>query len=101
MYRCPYSASFYCIEFKSANLSLFPTSQMATNSFLERGVDLDHLAEVTKNFSGAEIEGLVKDAAAYALNRNVDFNDLQKPLDEEDIKVGRCMDGPYLWQLCQ
>ena len=62
---------------------------MATNSFLERGVDLQKLAELTKNFSGAEIEGLVKDAVAYALNRNVDFNDLQKPLDEEDIKVGR------------
>ena len=70
---------------------------MATNSFLERGVDLDHLAEVTKNFSGAEIEGLVKDAAAYALNRNVDFNDLQKPLDEEDIKVGI---GKTQWRLC-
>ena len=64
-------------------------TQMATNSFLERGVDLQKRAELTKTCSGAEIEGLVKDAVAYALNRNVDFNDLQKPLDEEDIKVGR------------
>lgn len=37
--------------------------------------------------AGAEIEGLVKDAAAYALNRQVDFSDLHKPLDEENIKV--------------
>jgi vesicle-fusing ATPase len=80
-----------------AHPSLLSPAQMATNSFLERGVDLGHLAEVTKNFSGAEIEGLVKDAAAYALNRNVDFNDLQKPLDEEDIKVGTCMhQGGYM-----
>ena len=66
---------------------------MSTNSFLDRGVNLEQLAELTKNFSGAEIEGLVKDAVAYALNRNVDFNDLQKPLDEEDIKVWKPLLG--------
>ncbi len=66
-------------------------SQMSENSFLARDVDLEFLAEVTKNFSGAEIEGLVKDAAAYALNRQVDFNDLSKPVDEEAIKVGLCV----------
>ncbi len=60
---------------------------MTSNSFLERGVDLEKLAELTKNFSGAEIEGLVKSAVAFALNRNVDFNDLHKPLDEDSIKV--------------
>jgi vesicle-fusing ATPase len=60
---------------------------MSENSFLARDVDLPNLSEVTKNFSGAEIEGLVKDAAAYALNRQVDFNNLSKKLDEEAIKV--------------
>uniref|UniRef100_A0A7R9YT48 Vesicle-fusing ATPase n=1 Tax=Chlamydomonas euryale TaxID=1486919 RepID=A0A7R9YT48_9CHLO len=63
------------------------TNKMASNSFLDREVDLEKLAESTKNFSGAEIEGLVKDAVAYALNRNVDFDDLHKPLDEDNIKV--------------
>lgn len=61
---------------------------MASNSFLAADVDLLKLAELTKNFSGAELEGLVKSAASYALNRNVDINDLHKPLDEENIKVG-------------
>ncbi len=61
---------------------------MSENAFLGHDVDLDRLAEVTKNFSGAEIEGLVKDAAAYALNRNINFNDLHAALDEENIKVG-------------
>lgn len=61
---------------------------MATNSFLAQDVDLPLLAERTRNFSGAEIEGLVKSAASYALNRNVDINDLHKPLDEENVKVG-------------
>jgi len=63
------------------------TSKMSANSFLARDVDLFRLAEATKNFSGAEIEGLVKDAVAYALNRNVDLNNLNKPLDEDTIKV--------------
>jgi vesicle-fusing ATPase len=63
------------------------TSKMSTNSFLDRNVDLEKLAELTKNFSGAEIEGLVKASTSHALNRNVDFNDLHKPLDEDNIKV--------------
>ncbi|KAF6256958.1 N-ethylmaleimide sensitive fusion protein [Scenedesmus sp. NREL 46B-D3] len=63
------------------------TSRMQANSFLAQDVDLPLLAERTRNFSGAEIEGLVKSAASYALNRNVDINDLHKPLDEDNIKV--------------
>jgi vesicle-fusing ATPase len=63
------------------------TAKMSANSFLEREVDLERLAAITKNFSGAEIEGLVKDAVAYALNRNVDLSDLNRPLDEDNIKV--------------
>jgi vesicle-fusing ATPase len=65
---------------------------MQTNSFLSQDVDLPLLAERTRNFSGAEIEGLVKSAASYALNRNVDINDLHKPLDEDNIKVYCCAD---------
>lgn len=60
---------------------------MAANSFLAPDVDLAKLAASTKNFSGAELEGLVKSAASFALNRNVDINDLHKPLDEDNIKV--------------
>ena len=44
----------------------------------------------TKNFSGAEIEGLVKAAVSYALNRQVDVADLSKPIDEDSIKVIYC-----------
>ena len=60
---------------------------MAANSFLAPDVDIPRLAEATKNFSGAELEGLVKSAASFALNRNVDINDLHKPLDEDNIKA--------------
>jgi vesicle-fusing ATPase len=63
------------------------TGKMAAASFLAADVDLASLAQRTKNFSGAELEGLVKSAASFALNRNVDLDDLHRPLDEDSIRV--------------
>ena len=51
---------------------------------------IDRLGELsgkTKNFSGAEIEGLVKAATSYALTRCVDVNDLSKAPDEKNLIV--------------
>ena len=45
------------------------TAKMRANDILEADVGLDWLARETVNYSGAEIEGLVKSAASYALNR--------------------------------
>jgi vesicle-fusing ATPase len=64
------------------------TSKMQKNAFMGRDVDLTDLAARTKNFSGAELEGLVKSAVSFALNRQVDVSDLSKPIDEDSIKVG-------------
>ena len=44
-------------------------------------------ASRTKNYSGAELEGIVKSAVSYALNRQLSLDDLTKPVDEESIKV--------------
>lgn len=63
------------------------SSKMKENSFLSADVNLEELAARTKNFSGAELEGLVKSAVSFALNRQVSINDLTKPLDEDNIKV--------------
>ncbi len=63
------------------------TGKMEANSFLGKDVDLWDLAQRCKNFSGAEIEGLVKSATSFALNRQVDFTDLSKPIDDENLKV--------------
>lgn len=63
------------------------TSTMKQNSFLANDVDLTSLVARTENFSGAELEGLVKSATAYAIHRQVDFDDLRKPLDEHSILV--------------
>lgn len=47
------------------------TSKMRTNGVMGRDVDLVELAGMTKNFSGAEIGGLVKSATSFAFNRHV------------------------------
>jgi len=44
---------------------------------------------MTKNYSGAEIEGVVKAATSYAFSRQIDAKNLTKPIDPEKIKVAR------------
>ena len=44
---------------------------MKSNKKLAEDVDIAELAGLTKNFSGAEIEGLVRAAQSSALNRLV------------------------------
>lgn len=40
---------------------------MKENGLLGDNVNIEELAHLSKNFSGAEIEGLVKSAASFAL----------------------------------
>ncbi|ONK70090.1 uncharacterized protein A4U43_C05F30130 [Asparagus officinalis] len=63
------------------------TNKMKENSFLAADINLQELAARTKNYSGAELEGVVKSAVSFALNRQISMDDLTKPLDEENIKV--------------
>uniref|UniRef100_A0A6N2KXY4 Vesicle-fusing ATPase n=1 Tax=Salix viminalis TaxID=40686 RepID=A0A6N2KXY4_SALVM len=63
------------------------TNKMKENSFLAPDVNLQELAARTKNYSGAELEGVVKSAVSFALNRQLSLDDLTKPVDEESIKV--------------
>ena len=65
------------------------TSSMSEASFLAKGVDLASLAHRTVNYSGAEIEGLVKSAVSWALNRHVDMSDLSRDIDTDLIKVNQ------------
>lgn len=48
---------------------------------------MDEIAEKTKNFSGAELEGLVKAATSYALTRCVDVKDLSKAPDATNLML--------------
>ncbi|CAN6689803.1 unnamed protein product [Malus baccata var. baccata] len=63
------------------------TNKMKESSFLSPDVNLQELAARTKNYSGAELEGVVKSAVSFALNRQLSLDDLTKPVDEESIKV--------------
>jgi vesicle-fusing ATPase len=38
---------------------------------MDRDVNIAELATLTKNFSGAEIEGLVKSATSFAFQRHI------------------------------
>lgn len=56
------------------------------------GESMEELARMTKNFSGAEIEGLVKSAASYAFERGIDRTNLEKAPDPNDLVVQ--------WKVC-
>jgi vesicle-fusing ATPase len=45
------------------------------------------LADKTGNYSGAEIEGVVKAATAYAFNRHIDFEHPAETINAAEIKV--------------
>lgn len=47
------------------------TSKIKENDKLASDVDIQELAEKTKNFSGAELAGLVRSAASTAMNRHI------------------------------
>ena len=49
---------------------------MSENKFLSKDVDVSDLAKKTQNYSGAEIEGLVKSAVSFALTRHVNVADI-------------------------
>ena len=51
------------------------TSKMVSNKLLATDVNLQEIAHITKNFSGAELEGLVRTAQSTAMNRQIDFKE--------------------------
>jgi vesicle-fusing ATPase len=66
------------------------TQKMRDNKVMEQDVDLAELAHLTKNFSGAEIGGLVKSATSFAFNRHVKVGTVAGVSDDVvDMKVNR------------
>ncbi|KAM7204803.1 vesicular-fusion protein sec18 [Rhypophila sp. PSN 637] len=47
------------------------TAKMKKNNVMDPDVDIAELAALTKNFSGAEISGLVKSATSFAFTRHI------------------------------
>lgn len=66
------------------------TSKMRDNNVMEKDVNVLELAHLTKNFSGAEIGGLVKSASSFAFNRHVKVGTVAGVSDDiENMKVNR------------
>lgn len=66
------------------------TAKMRSNKNLDRDVSIEDLARQTKNFSGAEISGLVRAATSYALSRHVKVGTVAGVADDVDkITVNR------------
>jgi vesicle-fusing ATPase len=67
------------------------TAKMRKSNHLADEVSLDDIAKRTKNFSGAEIEGMVRAATSWAFNRRVNIKTLTSSgkgeLDLDDVKV--------------
>ncbi|KAK2773207.1 transport between ER and Golgi ATPase protein [Onygenales sp. PD_12] len=77
-------------EHGRAQILKIHTQKMRENKVMDRDVDLHELAQLTKNFSGAEISGLVKSATSFAFNRHVKVGTMAS-IDEEidKLKVNR------------
>ncbi|KAH8926726.1 vesicular-fusion protein SEC18 [Atractiella rhizophila] len=66
------------------------TEKMRQNNVMASDVDLLELAAVTKNFSGAEIGGLIKSATSFAFNRHVKVGTMAGISDDIDkMQVNR------------
>ncbi|KAJ4306729.1 transport between ER and Golgi ATPase protein [Collariella sp. IMI 366227] len=58
-------------EFGRSQILKIHTSKMKENGVMGTDVDIPELAALTKNFSGAELSGLVKSATSFAFSRNI------------------------------
>lgn len=65
------------------------TSKMRNNGVMASDVDLAELASLTKNFSGAELGGLVKSATSFAFNRHVKVGSVAAYNDVENLQISR------------
>ena len=66
------------------------TENMRKNNVLDSDVDIDEIASLTKNFSGAEISGLIRAASSWALNRHIKVGTMASVSEDvEDLKINR------------
>ncbi|KAL3482314.1 P-loop containing nucleoside triphosphate hydrolase protein [Aspergillus californicus] len=64
------------------------TQNMKQSDLMDPSVDLAELAGLTKNYSGAEIAGLVKAATSFAFNRHIDSGKTVRVKDDApEMKV--------------
>lgn len=65
------------------------TKHLYKENCISPEVDLKEIAALTKNYTGAELEGLVKDSRSYAVNEIVDLKNLSKKIEINNILLTR------------
>ncbi|CAG9573151.1 putative N-ethylmaleimide-sensitive factor [Leishmania major strain Friedlin] len=65
------------------------TRGMLENNIMSSDVSLEELGKMTKNYSGAEIEGVVRDATSNAFNRHIDLDHPDRMVDDANVHVTR------------
>lgn len=60
------------------------TGKMRDNDIMDPDVDLQELAVITKNYSGAEIAGVCKSASSFAFNRHIKVGSLASVAPDVD-----------------
>jgi vesicle-fusing ATPase len=58
------------------------TELMQKNHFLDSSVDLKEIARLANNYTGAELEGVVKSAQSFALERWKRYQDAEGSLEQ-------------------
>lgn len=61
------------------------TEKMKSSNMIEKNIDFEHLAKLTENYSGAEIEAVVKNASARAIHKQLSSN--KEEINDTDIIV--------------
>ena len=54
------------------------TKTLKEQQLLDKNVSIEELARITKNFTGAEIEAVVKNASSFAMTKNNNLMDFSK-----------------------
>ncbi|KAF2147472.1 uncharacterized protein K452DRAFT_7958 [Aplosporella prunicola CBS 121167] len=77
-------------EYGRTQILKIHTTKMRDNNVMADDVDLAELARLTKNFSGAEINGLVKAASSFAFSRHIKVGTMASISDDVvNMKVNR------------
>lgn len=77
-------------EFGRVQILKIHTQKMRESSHLGKDVDIMELSRLTKNYSGAEINGLVRAATSFAFSRHIEVGTgAGVREDAENIKVNR------------
>ena len=85
-------------EHGRAQILKIHTTKMRENKVMGDDVNLQELAQLTRNFSGAEINGLVKSATSFAMQRHIKVGTVAA-IDEKSIANMKVMHQDFLGAL--